>query len=82
REIIADAGADNIRYLELRFSPAALKKAEDFPLAEVIDWPSRAPSAPRRQRGQPSCLKQNAPARQPCSRGSSQATGSGFRAWR
>ncbi|HJW90980.1 MAG TPA: hypothetical protein VJ436_10115, partial [Anaerolineales bacterium] len=42
REKIADAAADNVRYLELRFSPAALNKAEDFPLAEVIDWPSRA----------------------------------------
>jgi adenosine deaminase len=38
REAIADAAADNVRYLELRFSPAALSRVEDFPLAEVIDW--------------------------------------------
>jgi adenosine deaminase len=37
-EAIADAAADNIRYLELRFSPVALSKVEGFPMAEVIDW--------------------------------------------
>ncbi len=37
-EAIADAAADNVRYLELRFTPAALSKAENFPLAEVMDW--------------------------------------------
>jgi adenosine deaminase len=38
QEAVADAAADNIRYLELRFTPAALSKAENFPLHEVIDW--------------------------------------------
>jgi len=37
-EAIADAAADNIRYLELRFTPAALSKAAGFPLSEVLDW--------------------------------------------
>lgn len=37
-EAVVDAAADNVRYLELRFTPAALGKAEDFPLGEVIDW--------------------------------------------
>jgi adenosine deaminase len=38
QEAVADAAADNVRYLELRFTPAALSKAENFPLHEVIDW--------------------------------------------
>lgn len=37
-EAIADAAADNVHYLELRFTPVALSKAEGFPLAEVMDW--------------------------------------------
>lgn len=37
-EAIEDAAADNIRYLELRFTPVALSQAEDFPLNEVMDW--------------------------------------------
>ena len=38
REAIADAAADNVRYLELRFTPAALCKARGFAMAEVMDW--------------------------------------------
>ncbi len=38
REAIADAAADNIRYLELRFTPVALSRAQGFPLARVMDW--------------------------------------------
>ncbi len=37
-ETIEDAALDNIRYLELRFTPAALSRAEEFPLDEVMDW--------------------------------------------
>jgi len=38
REAIADAAADNVVYLELRFTPVALSKAQGFPLAQVMDW--------------------------------------------
>ncbi len=38
REAVLDAAADNVHYLELRFTPVALSKAQDFPLAEVMDW--------------------------------------------
>ena len=38
REAIADAAADNVRYLELRFTPVALGKSQGFSLAQVIDW--------------------------------------------
>jgi len=37
-EAIEDAAGDNIRYLELRFTPVALSRAERFPLNEVMDW--------------------------------------------
>jgi adenosine deaminase len=42
RETIMDAAADNIRYMELRFTPVALGRAEGFPLDEVIDWVAKA----------------------------------------
>lgn len=38
REAIEDAARDNVRYLELRFTPVALSRAERFPLHDVIDW--------------------------------------------
>ncbi len=37
-EAIADAAADNIRYLELRFTPVALSRQQDYSLADVMDW--------------------------------------------
>lgn len=37
-ETIADAAADNVRYLELRFTPVALSRAENFPIKDVIEW--------------------------------------------
>ncbi len=37
-EAIADAAADNVRHLELRFTPMALSVSQGFGLAEVIDW--------------------------------------------
>lgn len=44
-EAIADAAADNVRYLELRFTPVALGRAENYPLGEVIDWVIQAAQA-------------------------------------
>jgi adenosine deaminase len=38
REAIADAAADNVRYMELRFTPVALTRIKDFPLSEAMDW--------------------------------------------
>jgi adenosine deaminase len=37
-EAIEDAAKDNVKYLELRFTPVALSRAERFPLHDVIDW--------------------------------------------
>jgi adenosine deaminase len=37
-EVVADAAADNIHYLELRFSPQALARVQGFALQDVTDW--------------------------------------------
>ena len=38
REAVEDAAKDNIRYMELRFTPVALSRAERFPIHDVMDW--------------------------------------------
>jgi adenosine deaminase len=38
KEAIEDAARDNIKYMELRFTPVALSRAERFPLHDVMDW--------------------------------------------
>jgi len=38
REAIADCAADNIKYLELRFTPRALAATMNFPLEDVSAW--------------------------------------------
>lgn len=37
-EAVADAARDNVRYLELRFSPIALSDHQGFPMADVTEW--------------------------------------------
>jgi len=37
-EAVADADSDNVRYLELRFSPLALSESQGFQMAEVTEW--------------------------------------------
>ena len=37
-EAVADAAEDNVKYLELRFNPAALARTQGFSFEEVADW--------------------------------------------
>jgi adenosine deaminase len=37
-EAVADAAAENIIYMELRFTPIALARGMDFPLPDVANW--------------------------------------------
>jgi len=37
-EVVADAAADNVRYMELRFTPFALARHMHFPFTDVMSW--------------------------------------------
>ena len=50
-EAVADAASDNIRYLELRFTPIALARLQGFSLAEVMDWVIESAMSAARERG-------------------------------
>ncbi|PKN90710.1 MAG: adenosine deaminase [Chloroflexi bacterium HGW-Chloroflexi-6] len=41
-EAVEDAAKDNVRYMELRFTPVALSRAERFPLEDVVNWVVKA----------------------------------------
>ena len=45
REAVEDAAKDNCRYLELRFTPVALSRAEGFPMHDVMGWVIEATKA-------------------------------------
>jgi adenosine deaminase len=38
REMVADAAADNVRYMEIRFTPVALTRINEQPLGDAMDW--------------------------------------------
>ena len=42
REVIADAEADNVKYMELRFTPQALNNLVRCDYAEVVEWVCQA----------------------------------------
>lgn len=44
REAIADAAADNIRYMELRFTPQALNNILNASFSDVVEWVCEATS--------------------------------------
>ncbi len=50
-EAVADAAADNIKYLELRFNPVALARAQGFSLDEVTGWVCGAVASAQRDCG-------------------------------
>lgn len=50
-EAVEDAAKDNVRYMELRFTPVALSRAERFPLHDVIDWVINSAKAASKKHG-------------------------------
>jgi len=50
-EAIADAAADQVRHLELIFTPVALSRAQGYMLGEVMDWVQEAAAAAAKKYG-------------------------------
>jgi len=50
-EAVADAAADNVRYLELRFNPVALSREQGFPLGDTTGWVCDAVARAEREQG-------------------------------
>lgn len=55
-EAIADAAADGVIHLELRFTPVALSRAEGFELSSVMDWVCQAAKEASAKFGISTCL--------------------------
>lgn len=55
-EAVLDAAHDNVRYLELRFNPVALARAQDFRLDEVVEWVMEAVDETQKQCQTRTCL--------------------------
>lgn len=55
-EAVLDAAQDNVRYLELRFNPVALARAQDFRLDEVVEWVMAAVDETQQQCRTRTCL--------------------------
>lgn len=51
REAVEDAAADNVRYLEMRFTPRALCAVQGYDLGEVMDWVAEAAQEASQQSG-------------------------------
>ncbi len=49
-EAVDDAAEDNVKYLELRFNPVALARAQGFPLEAVTSWVCEAVEEAQRER--------------------------------
>jgi len=49
-EAVDDAAVDNVKYLELRFNPVALARAQGFPLEAVTTWVCEAVAKAQRDR--------------------------------
>jgi len=56
REAVEDAAKDNVRCLELRFTPVALSRAEGFPLHDVMDWVVKSAKDAAQQHNVKVCL--------------------------
>jgi len=50
-EAIEDAALDNVKYLELRFTPRTLSRLKNFPLEDTIQWVTEAARAAEKTYG-------------------------------
>ncbi len=67
REVIVDAARDNVCYLELRFNPLALARAQGFAFDDVVAWVIQATAAAEAETGTRTCLILQIPRDEPLS---------------